>query len=42
MFPSGAVGLACAVIVAWIFILGHAIGPTLTLMSQRKRRESSN
>jgi hypothetical protein len=40
VFPSGAIVLACAVIVAWIFVLSHAIGPTFTLMSKRKRRES--
>jgi hypothetical protein len=37
-FPSGAVGVACAVIVAWIFVLRQAIRPTLQVLSKYGRR----
>ena len=38
--PSGAVALACAVIVAWIFILTRAIEPIVKWVSRyRHRRE---
>jgi hypothetical protein len=32
--PSDAVALTCAVVVAWIFVLTRAIGPTLNLVSR--------
>jgi hypothetical protein len=37
-FPSGAIGVACAVIVAWIFVLRQAIGSTLQVVSKYGRR----
>jgi hypothetical protein len=40
VFPSGAVGLACAVIVAWIFILRHAIEPALQVVTKYRRRNA--
>jgi hypothetical protein len=40
VFPSGAVGVACAVIVAWIFVLSGAIRPTLQVVSKYRQRGS--
>jgi peptidoglycan/LPS O-acetylase OafA/YrhL len=40
VFPSGAVGVVCAVVVAWIFVLSHAIGPTLQVVSKYGRSGS--